>query len=49
MRFIVGEVIWIHIQKLCPCEVLRIIFLSSTKEEKLLWRSRGRIPHEEKE
>jgi hypothetical protein len=35
MQFIVGEVIWIHIQKLCPCEVLRIIFICFIKEEKV--------------
>lgn len=37
MQFMVGEVIWIHIQKLWPNEVLRIIFLDSKKkDEKVL-------------
>lgn len=49
MQFILGEVTWIHIQKLCPSKVLRIIFLSSKKDEKVLLRSCKIISHEGKQ
>lgn len=49
MQFMVGEVIWIHIQKLWPNEVLRIIFLDSKKKMRKFSREAAKeFPHSEK-
>jgi hypothetical protein len=46
----VGEVIWIHIQKLWPNEVLRITFLNSKKKKmrKFSREAAKEFPHAEK-